>query len=150
MNIAMHAKLQLLEKTFANRFGERPHKIVVRSPGRINLIGEHTDYNDGFVLPMAIERYTVLAARRTSDRQVTLHSMTTGETAVRPRSPRSAFTARVICSAASRHMPRAVASASSPISAPRPRRSNPHAANMTASSPRSPSAWRSPARSGRR
>jgi len=56
MNIAMHAKLQLLEKTFANRFGERPHKIVVRSPGRINLIGEHTDYNDGYVLPAAIDK----------------------------------------------------------------------------------------------
>ena len=32
------------------------------APGRINLIGEHTDYNDGWVLPMAIDRYTVVAA----------------------------------------------------------------------------------------
>jgi galactokinase len=47
----------------------------------VNLIGEHTDYNDGFVLPMALERYTVMSGERTADRQVTLHSVTTGETA---------------------------------------------------------------------
>jgi galactokinase len=44
---------------FAEIFESEP--LVVRSPGRINLIGEHTDYNDGFVLPMAIERYTIVA-----------------------------------------------------------------------------------------
>ena len=37
---------------------------IAAAPGRVNLIGEHTDYNDGFVLPMAIERYTVVAAAR--------------------------------------------------------------------------------------
>jgi galactokinase len=47
----------------------------------VNLIGEHTDYNDGFVLPMAIERYTLLAADRNTTGVVTLHSLTTGETA---------------------------------------------------------------------
>ena len=39
-----------------------PDSVCVLSPGRINLIGEHTDYNDGFVLPMAIERHVVIAA----------------------------------------------------------------------------------------
>jgi galactokinase len=47
----------------------------------VNLIGEHTDYNDGFVLPMAIERYTVFAGDQNKDKAVTLHSSTTGETA---------------------------------------------------------------------
>lgn len=40
----------------------RPPRWIVAAPGRVNVIGEHTDYNDGFVLPMAIERYTVMAA----------------------------------------------------------------------------------------
>src|ERR1039458_1106351 len=39
-----------------------PPRWIVAAPGRVNVIGEHTDYNDGFVLPMAIERYTVIAA----------------------------------------------------------------------------------------
>ena len=47
----------------------------------MNLIGEHTDYNDGYVLPMAIEHYIVMAAARNTNRHVTLHSVTTGETA---------------------------------------------------------------------
>ncbi len=40
----------------------RPPRWIAAAPGRVNVIGEHTDYNDGFVLPMAIERYTVIAA----------------------------------------------------------------------------------------
>ena len=46
---------------FASRF-LRPPRILVAAPGRVNLIGEHIDYNDGYVLPMAIERYVVIAA----------------------------------------------------------------------------------------
>src|SRR5438128_2702770 len=51
------------ESEFARRFG-RPARWVAAAPGRVNLIGEHTDYNDGFVLPMAIDRYVVIAADR--------------------------------------------------------------------------------------
>ena len=40
---------------FKQQFGEMP-AFVVRAPGRVNIIGEHTDYNDGWVLPMAINR----------------------------------------------------------------------------------------------
>ena len=46
------------ESLFRERFGEPA--VVVSAPGRINLIGEHTDYNDGFVLPMAIEQRTTI------------------------------------------------------------------------------------------
>jgi galactokinase len=46
---------------FEQVFGRQPRWIAA-APGRVNVIGEHTDYNDGFVLPMAIERYTVVAA----------------------------------------------------------------------------------------
>lgn len=51
---------------FEKRFG-RPPRWVVAAPGRVNLIGEHTDYNAGFVLPMAIERRVVIAADRPLD-----------------------------------------------------------------------------------
>src|SRR5260370_5359919 len=46
---------------FNQVYGRPPHWIAA-APGRVNVIGEHTDYNDGFVFPMAIERYTVIAA----------------------------------------------------------------------------------------
>jgi galactokinase len=65
---------------FSKCFGH-PHRWLVAAPGRVNLIGEHTDYNDGFVLPMAIERYTVFAADQNGTQETTLHSLTTGETA---------------------------------------------------------------------
>ena len=48
---------------FTKIYGRAPRWIVA-APGRVNVIGEHTDYNDGFVLPMAIERYAVMAADR--------------------------------------------------------------------------------------
>ncbi|HNS50883.1 MAG TPA: galactokinase [Anaerolineae bacterium] len=59
---------------FVERFGGAP-ECAVRAPGRVNLIGEHTDYNDGFVLPMAIDRAVWIALRRRSDRQVIVHSL---------------------------------------------------------------------------
>jgi galactokinase len=51
---------------FAKTYG-RPPQWIAAAPGRVNVIGEHTDYNDGFVLPMAIERYTVIAAAPAKD-----------------------------------------------------------------------------------
>lgn len=51
---------------FESQFGAPP-EILARAPGRVNLIGEHTDYNHGYVLPMAIDRDTVIAARPRAD-----------------------------------------------------------------------------------
>ena len=66
-------------EAFKERFGTQP-EAVVQAPGRVNLIGEHTDYNDGFVLPLALERATYLALRRRDDTQVTALSLGRGET----------------------------------------------------------------------
>jgi len=63
----------MIEQKFQRVFGSPP-EVVVRAPGRVNLIGEHTDYNDGFVLPAAIDRAITYAGRRRSDRHVRVHS----------------------------------------------------------------------------
>ncbi|YCA17199.1 galactokinase [Vibrio sp. AK197] len=52
--------------SFETMFGAKP-QFLVQAPGRVNLIGEHTDYNDGFVLPCAINYQTVVAASRRED-----------------------------------------------------------------------------------
>jgi galactokinase len=59
----------MIAEHFARAF-RAPPTLVVRAPGRVNLIGEHTDYNDGFVLPVAISVETRVAARPRSDRLV--------------------------------------------------------------------------------
>jgi len=61
-------------QTFAARF-EQPPTLLARAPGRVNLIGEHTDYNDGFVLPAAIDRAIYVAARPRADWLVRLVSV---------------------------------------------------------------------------
>jgi galactokinase len=53
---------------FEKRFGSVPR--IFRAPGRVNLIGEHTDYNDGFVMPFAIDRATIVAGTARSDRKI--------------------------------------------------------------------------------
>jgi galactokinase len=57
------------------RHFDTPPDFVVRAPGRVNLIGEHTDYNDGFVLPMAIDRAVWIALRPRGDERVVGHSL---------------------------------------------------------------------------
>jgi galactokinase len=64
-------KIQLL---FTEIFHSEPD-IIVQVPGRVNLIGEHTDYNDGFVFPAAIDRYITIVARRRNDRKVILYAL---------------------------------------------------------------------------
>lgn len=62
-----------LAQTFQTHFNAKPG-FIVRAPGRVNLIGEHTDYNDGFVLPMAIDRDVRIALRPRPDKTVRLFS----------------------------------------------------------------------------
>jgi galactokinase len=64
----------LVIKEFQKRYQEPPD-FVVRSPGRVNLIGEHTDYNNGWVLPMAIDRSIWVALAPRTDNRVMLHSL---------------------------------------------------------------------------
>jgi galactokinase len=59
---------------FRRRFADEPAGIV-RAPGRVNLIGEHTDYNDGFVLPLAVDRFVWVAYRPCADDVVRVWSM---------------------------------------------------------------------------
>lgn len=60
------------ELSFADRFGREP-AVLTRSPGRINLIGDHTDYNQGYVLPTVIDRHTKLAAAPRTDRTLRVY-----------------------------------------------------------------------------
>ncbi len=64
----MNGRRRVLD-LFAATAGGEPD-VVVRAPGRVNLIGDHTDYNGGFVLPMAIERATWIAARGAANGRV--------------------------------------------------------------------------------
>lgn len=61
------------EKHFGK--GRKPPPVLARAPGRVNLIGGHTDYNDGFVLPTTIDRAVYVALRRRKDETVRLHSL---------------------------------------------------------------------------
>jgi galactokinase len=63
-----------IKEAFHNEFDSTPTWIT-RSPGRVNLIGEHTDYNDGFVLPLAIDFSTWVALRPRTDKQVRIRSL---------------------------------------------------------------------------
>jgi galactokinase len=62
-----------IEKKFLETFGVEPD-LVAAAPGRVNLIGEHIDYSDGFVLPFAIKDRTLVAARKRNDSTVRIAS----------------------------------------------------------------------------
>lgn len=69
--------------TFFKIFDRAP-RWIASAPGRVNLIGEHTDYNDGFVLPIAIEHRTAIAADTAPGRLAAFYSVTTGDRASFP------------------------------------------------------------------
>ena len=66
-------------KLFAEHFGDPTGAVVARAPGRVNLIGDHTDYNDGFVLPMIIDRHVEMVVRRRPDQRVRIVVAESGE-----------------------------------------------------------------------
>jgi galactokinase len=68
-----------LRRAFTAHYGRAPR--LFRAPGRVNLIGEHTDYNGGFVLPMALDRETVVAAAPRADARVLVRSLNRNESA---------------------------------------------------------------------
>lgn len=70
------------KRTFEGRYGGGGRVLAVRAPGRVNLIGEHTDYNDGFVLPMAISNGITIVGRARGDRKLRVFSMDYGEEAI--------------------------------------------------------------------
>lgn len=65
-------KKQILETLYANKFNDGNKPIIVKSPGRINIIGEHTDYNEGFVLPAAIDKAAYIAIALRDDEEIHL------------------------------------------------------------------------------
>jgi galactokinase len=71
-NPAVENRAPALEQRFVQLFGESPR--TYQAPGRVNLIGEHTDYNDGFVMPAAIGFYTRAAVAPRPDRKLAIHS----------------------------------------------------------------------------
>jgi galactokinase len=66
-----------LRKQFVQLFGIEP--LVVKSPGRVNIIGEHTDYNNGFVLPAAIDKAAYLAISLRDDDEIHLVALDLNE-----------------------------------------------------------------------
>ena len=66
--------LTKITTAFETRFG-RPPTLVVRAPGRVNLLGEHTDYNDGFVFPMAVDRAAWVAATPSGSPETTIAAL---------------------------------------------------------------------------
>jgi galactokinase len=63
---------------FVDQYG-RPPGHIVRSPGRVNLIADHTDYNDGFALPMAIDQCIWVLSASRDDREIALRSSYAGD-----------------------------------------------------------------------
>jgi galactokinase len=77
------SRVRDLERKFAELFGG-PSETVVRAPGRVNLIGEHTDYNDGFVFPAAIDRDILIAAAPRTDGQVRAYALNFNQSSTFP------------------------------------------------------------------
>jgi galactokinase len=72
----MNTRIQTLFESHHHHFGSDQRELrLFRAPGRVNLIGEHTDYNDGFVFPVAIDRDFLMAVSPRNDRLVRIHAL---------------------------------------------------------------------------
>jgi galactokinase len=71
-NLAVESSAHALGQRFVQLFGES--RRIYQAPGRVNLIGEHIDYNDGFVMPAAIALYTRASVAPRRDRKLVIHS----------------------------------------------------------------------------
>ena len=65
---------QVLSSNFETHYGEAP-ALIAHAPGRVNIIGEHTDYNEGFVFPAAINFGTWVAATKRADNDIVVTAM---------------------------------------------------------------------------
>jgi galactokinase len=77
----MTARRRTHAQAFRQTFPDAGDLLVVRAPGRINLLGGHTDYNDGYVLPAAVDRYLYVSAAARSDDLLHVRSLALGEEA---------------------------------------------------------------------
>ncbi|HUW59583.1 MAG TPA: galactokinase [Candidatus Bathyarchaeia archaeon] len=76
----MSINIDQAAQQYKDHFGSGP-EVGVRAPGRVNIIGEHTDYNHGYVMPMALERDTVILARKRPDNKLDAFAATLGRSA---------------------------------------------------------------------
>ena len=65
--------LEKINQIFTGKYGQNP--LVFRSPGRVNILGEHTDYNEGFVLPAAIDKNIYIAIGKRTDNAINLYAV---------------------------------------------------------------------------
>src|ERR1044071_1624872 len=73
-----HPLAKKVREAYIRLHGSEP--LLFRSPGRINLIGEHTDYNNGFVMPAGIDREMIFAIGHSNNNTSTLHALKHGQT----------------------------------------------------------------------
>jgi len=71
---SLDALIETAKNEFKKKFDQEP-EICSYAPGRINLIGDHTDYNDGFVLPMTIPKFTVIVGSKTTKKYSTIDTL---------------------------------------------------------------------------
>lgn len=80
MSVSHQEIVSSLVDGFAAAFGDTKDIAVAMAPGRVNLIGEYTDFNDGFVMPMTVDRGVYFGIRKRADQRVRVASIRYGET----------------------------------------------------------------------